>query len=271
MAIIRPITAFFTATVAGIAENFTSRQYTVDQTISVDNRCPIDGCCDGTDCDPDTHRRHHSFFEKLRAGVRFACDELMQDLVVWFTIGILLAGAIAVIVPSSFVSAHLGSGLIAYLAMLVAGLPMYICATMSTPIAAALVFKGLSPGAALVFLMAGPATNMATIATVAGTMGKRTLAIYLSSIALCTLIAAYCTDAVYSLFGVSASAVVAEAHEEFVPMAVQYAAAIILAVLMLRTMIKMAVQRVRSDEHHDDSTVETDEPSACAQGCEGPT
>ena len=166
--IIRPIAALITALTAGLLENFTGLSYVNGSQIAPDKTCLVDACCDGIDCDPKTHAQHHSVYEKFKAGMRFAFNELMDDLSEYFLLGILLAGVIAVIVPESAMSGRYGSGLLAYLGMLAVSLPLYVCATLSTPIAAALVMKGMSPGAALVLLLAGPATNMATITMVAG-------------------------------------------------------------------------------------------------------
>ncbi len=234
--VIRPIAALVTAVVAGIAENFASGPQQLNQPSVADRTCMVDGCCDGTDCDPANHAAHHSLIEKLRAGIRYAFGDLMGDLAGWFILGILLAGMITALVPESFVSDVFGSGLLAYLGMLAVSLPMYVCASMSTPVAAALVMKGMSPGVALVLLLAGPATNMATIAMVGGMLGKRALGIYLASIALCTLIAAYLTDVAYSALGISARAVAGAAAGEFIPQWLEVSAAIVLALLIARVL-----------------------------------
>ena len=81
------------------------------------------------------------------------------------------------------------------------GIPLYICASASTPIAAALILKGISPGAALIFLLAGPATNAATVTLVARFWGKRATAVYLLSIAACSLLLGWGTDAIYRAAG----------------------------------------------------------------------
>lgn len=234
--VIRPVTAFFTATVAGIAENVFGASYSSASEVKPDLSCTVDGCCDGVDCDPKVHARHHTFTEKLWAGAMFAFDELMSDLATWFMLGILLAGVITALIPESFITGHFGSGLLAYLGMLVVSLPMYVCATMSTPIAAALVMKGMSPGAALVLLMAGPATNMATLTTVAGILGRRSLAIYLLSIVACTLFFAFITDAVYAGLGISAKAAATVDAGEVLPAWVELSSAVVLAALILRVM-----------------------------------
>ena len=238
LAVVRPLTAFFTALTAGVAENFFGRAYSANRKVKVDLTCPVDACCDGTDCNPETHARHHSFGDKLAAGMRFAFDDLMADLAVWFMLGIVLAGIIAALVPEQFVAGYLGSRPVSYLVMLLVSLPMYVCATMSTPIAAALVAKGMSPGAALVFMMAGPATNVATLTVVGGTMGRRTLAIYLVSIVICTLVFAFFTDTAYTFLGLSTGTTAVSPIKELIPKWVEIAAALVLAVMIVRVIWK---------------------------------
>jgi uncharacterized protein len=236
MTVMRPVAALLTASVAGLLENFTGRSYGEGSKVEPDRTCLVDGCCDGIDCDPATHRGHHTVFEKLRAGMRFAFGELMDDLAVYFMLGILLAGVITAIVPESALSGDFGSGLWAYLGMLAVSLPLYVCATLSTPVAAALVLKGLSPGAALVLLLAGPATNVATITMVGGILGKRSLGLYLGSIIVCTLGLAFVTDAIYHSLGVSASAVAGANAAETIPGLIQWVATGILAALIARSL-----------------------------------
>ena len=150
MTIARPIAAFLTAITAGIIENL-FHSATDKDNINVDLSCPVDGCCDGTDCSPKKHKQHHSFVEKLQAGLRFAATDVWGDLAGWFFTGILLAGLISALVPSQFFVRYLGGSFSSMLIMLALGIPLYICATASTPVAAAFILKGVSPGAALVF------------------------------------------------------------------------------------------------------------------------
>lgn len=243
LTVIRPVTAFVTALFAGVAENLFSRSYTQSLNACPDRTCVVDGCCDGTDCSPEDHARHHTALEKLLAGVRFATDDLMHDLAGWFVLGIFLAALITVLVPETLIGGVFGSGIVAYLGMLVVSLPMYVCASMSTPIAAALVVKGMSPGAALVLLMAGPATNMATITMVGGLLGRRTLGIYLGSIIGCTLLMAFATDMIYHTLGISAQATAGIAGRELIPFWLESGAAVILAILIARVFVMKAQSR----------------------------
>lgn len=123
-----------------------------------------------------------TFTQKLAIVFRYAYIEMMQDIGRWLILGLVIAGVITVFVPESFFSLFADSSLLSMLVVLVFAIPMYLCATGSIPIAAALMMKGLSPGTALVLLMAGPAVNAASMLLVGKVLGKRTLAIYLFSI-----------------------------------------------------------------------------------------
>lgn len=231
MTVARPVVAFFTAAIAGVAENLLEKSDS-DTQVHPDLTCPVDQCCDGINCRPEDHKRHHSVAEKLGAGVRYAFTDFWNDLAGWFFIGLLAAGLIAVLIPEEMVKTYLGSGLPAMLFMLAVGIPLYICATASTPIAAALILKGVSPGAALVFLLAGPATNVAALTVMAGIIGKRATAIYLVAIAVSTVVFGLILDQVYLALGVSAQAIVSGTATE-IPAWIEVAGALTLVLLSL--------------------------------------
>lgn len=252
LTVMRPVAAFFTAAFAGVAENLTASKKETSE-MKPDLSCPVDGCCDGVDCPPEVHRRHHSFSEKLMSGLRYAFTDFWNDLAGYFFLGVLLAGIITALIPDSFFSAHLGAGLPAMLIMLAAGVPLYVCATASTPIAAALILKGVSPGAALVFLLVGPATNMATLTVLLGTLGKQSTAVYLGAIALCAVLFGLAVDAIYSFFDISAQAVIGHAAETL-PYWLALAGTITLALLSIqplwRIMKKPFSRRFRQASPH---------------------
>ena len=232
MTVARPVSAFITAFTAGVLENLFGYRRPTAPPVR-DLTCPVDGCCDGVNCDPAVHRRHHSPAEKIRAGLRFAVKDLWGDIAGWFLLGLLLAGLITVLVPEDLFSGYLGGGLPAMLLMVAVGVPLYICASASTPIAAALILKGVSPGAALVFLLAGPATNMAAITVLLGVMGKRATAIYVGAIAVCAVLLGLAVDAVYAGLGISARAAAGQAAEVF-PAAVQWLAALAVVAMSVK-------------------------------------
>jgi len=237
MTVARPFVAFVTATSAGIAENLFGNSGQ-NKRIIPDLSCPVDNCCDGQNCDPETHRRHHTFFEKIKAGVTYAFTDLWEDIAKWFLFGVLLAGFITVLIPDDIFSRYLGSGLSAMLLMLAIGIPLYICATASTPIAAALILKGVSPGAALVFLLVGPATNVASLTVVTGILGKRATAIYLGTIAVSAVFFGLVVDQVYSSMGISAQAMVGQASE-VIPLWVQWTSAFLVLALSIKPLYHM--------------------------------
>ena len=236
LTVARPVIAFITAAIAGILENFSSFKAAGKSASAPNLSCPVDGCCDGTDCEPEAHRSHHSFLEKIYAGLGYSFTELWEDLAKWFFIGLVLAGMITAFIPDDFISQYLGAGFPAMLVMLVVGIPLYICATASTPIAAALILKGISPGAALVFLLAGPATNITSLTVLVGVLGNRATAIYLTTIAICTVLFGMLVDQIYSIFGVSAQATVRQASE-IVPAWMETTGAVALILLSIKPIV----------------------------------
>jgi len=117
-------------------------------------------------------------------------DEIVFSLLV----GLLLAGLIIVALPDNLAMYGLEKGIIPMLIMLAASVPLYMCASASTPIAAALIVKGISPGAAMVFLLAGPATNVTTIVMLTKQFGGRFVRVYLACIIAGALISGYVFD-----------------------------------------------------------------------------
>ena len=233
MTVARPVSAFITAVAAGISENLLQTQQEKDWERVIDRSCPIDNCCDGNECPPEEHARHHSFSQKLWSGLKFAVDDLWGDLAGWFFAGLLLAGIIAAIIPQELMAKYLGGGLHSMLIMLLVGIPMYICATASTPVAAALILKGVSPGAALVFLLVGPATNITSLSVLFGLLGKRATAIYLVTLSIFAVLSGLAVDMIYSGLGVSASAIAGQAGE-IIPYWLQFAGALVVILLSLK-------------------------------------
>ncbi len=113
---------------------------------------------------------------------KYAFVEFLQDISKWLIVGLLLAALISLLLPDDFFTSYINNPFLSMGIVLLASIPLYVCATGSVPIAAVLMMKGLSPGAALVFLMAGPATNAATITVLGKVLGKKALSAYLISI-----------------------------------------------------------------------------------------
>ncbi len=233
MTVARPVSAFITAVAAGISENLLHSQKDEDWKRVIDKSCPIDNCCDGNDCPPEEHAMHHTMGEKIRAGLKYTVDDLWGDLAGWFFAGLLLAGIISALIPQELMTRYLGGGLHSMLIMLLVGVPMYICATASTPVAAALILKGVSPGAALVFLLVGPATNITSLSVLFGILGKRATAIYLVTLSLFAVLSGLILDQVYGSFNISAQAIAGQAGE-VIPYWMQLVGAVIVILLSIK-------------------------------------
>lgn len=123
-----------------------------------------------------------TFTQKIKSALHYAFVEMMQDIGKWLMVGLVIAGLITVFVPDSFFAIFADKPLLSMLLVLAFAVPMYLCATGSIPIAVALMMKGLSPGTALVLLMAGPAVNAASMLVISKVMGRKTLMLYLLSI-----------------------------------------------------------------------------------------
>lgn len=139
---------------------------------------------------------------KVWNAVKYAYGKLLGDFMKWLLIGLVFAAVIKTFVPAEFLANH-GSGILAMAIMVIISVPMYICATASTPIAAGLMLSGISPGAALVFMMAGPATNIATIMVVKNELGSRSVLAYLVGVIGSAIILGLLTDLALNATGIS--------------------------------------------------------------------
>ena len=136
-----------------------------------------------------------SLDKRIISGVKYGFLTLPADIVIPLTQGLVVAAAIAILIPPQFIAEHFSSSnLIQYTMMLAVSLPIYVCATASIPIAVVLMAKGITPGAAFIFLMAGPATNASSIAVIKNILGKRTLYHYLVLIAFTAISFGYILD-----------------------------------------------------------------------------
>jgi len=219
MTIARPMAAFIGAMAAGIFENIWTEQANPPELKTIDQTC-------AENIIPPT------MLQKIAMGLKFAVTELWNELALWFGAGLLIAGLITVMVPQQVMTDHLGGGLKSMLWMLVAGIPLYICATASTPIAAAMILKGVSPGAALVFLLAGPATNITSLSVLLKILGKRASFFYLAILSMSAVTAGLCLDMIYEKFNLDPVATIGQAGE-VIPPWLSLSSAILLAILSL--------------------------------------
>ena len=193
--VIRPIAALFTAMFGGWLVNKYAREDEQISTAAAQSG-EHDHCDCGCDDHDHGHHHHHgedsacscdstskpTFWEKLKGALEYGFVEMLQDVGKWLVIGLLIAALITVAVPNEWLAALHEYKLLNMLIVLAVAIPMYVCATGSIPIAVSLMAKGLTPGAALVLLMAGPAVNSASILVIGKVFGKRTLSLYVLSI-----------------------------------------------------------------------------------------
>ena len=131
---------------------------------------------------------------KIIRGLKYGFVTLPRDIGKAMLAGLVVAAFISALIPDGFFAEHLGKGIFAMVVMMFLGIPVYVCATASVPVAAALIMKGLTPGAALVFLMTGPATNAASFVTIWKVLGRRTAMTYIVTVAGCALLGGVLLD-----------------------------------------------------------------------------
>ena len=174
-ALLRPFVALVTALFGGTLANYVDKNDDKSKAEGVE-QC---GCA---------NEEKTTFSKKIKTAARYAYIEMMQDIGRWLVLGLIVAGLITVFVPDSFFSIFADKPFASMLMVLLFAIPMYLCATGSIPIAVALMLKGLSPGTALVLLMAGPAVNVASLLVIGKVMGRKSLFTYLFSIISCAIL-----------------------------------------------------------------------------------
>ena len=213
-AILRPVAAFATALFGGVLTNFATRGEESHDNVAVLHGATSDlkhehhehehhhdhehGCC----CDDDHEHCEcggpsagsGTFTGKIKETFRYGLVNMVGDVSKWLMIGLVLGALISAFVPNELFLALREYPILCMVCVLLLAMPMYTCATGSIPLALALVAKGITPGAALVLLMAGPATSIASMLVVGKAFGKRTLAAYLFSIAFGAMFFGFIVD-----------------------------------------------------------------------------
>jgi len=237
-AVLRPVAALITGFFGGLAVNV------------LDKGPETDGAdTSGTSCRASSDI---SFADRCKDALRYGFGDMVQDIGRWLVIGLFIAGLITIFVPDGFFTSYAGNKVLNLSVVLLIAAPMYVCATGSIPIAAALMLKGLSPGAALVFLMAGPATNVASMMILSKTLGRKSLVIYLLTILSGAVLFGFAVDSFLPAEWFSM-----QVHNSFSPGCChgetasipwwQSASAIVLSVLLVRALYRRF--------HHNDKQI----------------
>jgi hypothetical protein len=212
-AVFRPVAALVTGIVGGLFVDLFAQPSGNGRRVS--EKCTGE-CCAGAER------------SRLAKGFKYGFVTLPRDIGASMLIGLIVAALISATIPQGFFAEKLGTGILAMVVMMLLGVPIYVCATASVPVAVALIGRGVTPGAALVFLMTGPATNAAGLAAIWKTLGGRTAITYLATVAGCAMLSGILLDLVVR--GVHVD-IVTKPHWMLPPI-VQYLCAVVLFVLL---------------------------------------
>lgn len=265
-AIYRPIAAFISGVAGGVLIQKIAGNHTAKE-LKAEDQCQSE-CCSSDAHDASCSREHcttectaevkpsPTVLGKVKSMVRYAFVDFIDDIAVHFLVGVLIAALITLIIPTGFFeSINVSSGIFAMLVMLVIGLPMYICSTSSIPIALALMAKGISPGAAFVFLFAGPATNAASLTVLSKSLGKKTVAVYLAVTAFSAVTFGLLFDAIIDWFSLPMPQFEVESAAHGVGW-LKIVTGMIFASVLLRSIVVKLIRRfkTRNDTKDDSAT-----------------
>lgn len=257
-AIVRPVAAILSALYAGVMVKW----FAGEETPAVQPaKAPASSCCsapaetqaattESSCCDHDHPTvKTRQTPGKARAMWQFASGQLLEDIMLWLLLGLGLAAAIQTWVPTDFLT-QWGDGWVAMLVMALIGVPMYICATASTPIAVGFLAAGLSPGAVLVFLLAGPATNVSTMGMIYKELGRRSLLLYVFSVVSASIGLGYALNSLIAAFDWQHLIVTAGSqhhHNTLVEM-IYIGCAIVLALMMAKNLLTQLHEKYKSGD-----------------------
>lgn len=216
-AIFRPLAALITGLIGGGLVHIVDPQHDGQSSPQCD-----DACCAGKKQKP-----------KIVRVLRHGFVTLPGDIGKAMLAGLVIAAIISAVVPEDFFAPFLGGGILAMVVMMALGIPVYVCATASVPVAVALLAKGVSPGAVMVFLMTGPATNAAALATIWANLGRRTAITYIATVAACSIAAGLLLDRIVQ--GIGSDIVFKPSW--MLPPVVKYVSAVVLLAVLIFAMI----------------------------------
>ncbi|MCB0477021.1 MAG: permease [Crocinitomicaceae bacterium] len=190
-AVIKPIVALFSGVISGLVVNQVASEVQPKEVFKEEEASDKKG-----------------WFDRI---FRYAFIDFMSDISRWLLLGLFLAALIAVFIPDELFQTSLSDPYLNMGIMLIASIPVYVCATGSIPIAATLLLKGMNPGAVLVFLLAGPATNLATITVIWKSMGKKIALIYVGGLMILSIFFGIIIDQFFGFLDLDSLAI-AEGH-----------------------------------------------------------
>ena len=202
MVVFRPLAALFTAVVTGLAvERFSKPPETTEEDAG--------GHCCHSSPESELDGQRLGFW----GGLRYGFVDLFGEVSVYLLPAVLITALLTVLIEPATVESVVPSRALQMVVLLVLSVPIYVCAAAATPVAAGLILAGFSPGAALVFLLAGPATNLVTISTAAKTVGRGGAMVYLVCVASISVAFGVLLDAIFDYARIEASAAASPVHE----------------------------------------------------------
>lgn len=251
-AVVRPVIAMVSGVLGGLVIDRVTAGEPQEQTAAADEACSsskVAGCCgssgSGTDKKP----------AKWKAALRYALVVLPADIAGSLVIGLAVAALLTALVPADALSPYLGGGLVAMLAAVAFSTPLYVCATGSIPIGLGLLAVGASPGAVLAFLIAGPATNAATLSVTWKVLGRRTGIVYLLTVVVVAIAAGLGLDAMFTVESLHLPAAAMHGHEHGMTWMDH-----VWAALLLLLLLPAIGRRFFSSHGHDHGTGKATEP-----------
>ncbi len=219
-AIFRPVIALITGIIAGFWVDLTDNNKKTVPNNTTEEKCEHSCCSAKKEKTPN----------KILQILRYGFITIPGDVAKPLLLGIFIAGIISAIIPDDFFASKLGTGFLPMIVMMAIGIPMYVCSTASVPIAAALILKGISPGAAFVFLITGAATNAAGIMTIYKILGKKVAVIYLTTVVISALISGFLLNFIFKF--VKKQGWHATNSGWMLPQSVKIASAIVLLIIL---------------------------------------
>ena len=197
MTIMRPVTAILSAVFTGLLALFLVNDQQAPPPAK--NQPPVKNnasscasrCCSGSQ---PVKKETQPFWQRTKDGLGYAMTDLLDDIAPWIAAGVVLTAIVQTWLPADELNHYVDGGWLSMLLMVLASVPVYVCATASTPIAAAMLYSGLTPGMTLAFLIAGPATNLAPLAIIKRELGWQTMTAYLFGIISSAMLLGFATD-----------------------------------------------------------------------------
>lgn len=213
LAIFRPIAAFVTGIVGALLVLLFDKQDSLaHEKAKEEAEVKCCHCHEDEPLQPESKKGEIKQPGATKRALEYGFVTLARDIGMPLIFGIFIAGLMSALIPQHALEASLGAGFLSIIILMLAGVPLYVCATASVPIAAAFIHMGASPGAALAFLISGPATNAATLTTAFKILGKRSAFIYLFTVAFSALLSGLLLDALAPFFGQMVPELVSHDH-----------------------------------------------------------